>query len=361
MQECLELAPEEIDLRQGSVFYDAVAAACVKIAQYYADLRFAFDLVFVATAVDEYLDRRGVEYAVIRLPATVAQYDYSWTGTTGPKAGARFFSDGLYFTLRQKDGTLYLEAETPGIASNNILSGTAAIPVNNIAGLATSTFGELIEPGSNSETDENYRDRIMEKIAGPAENGNRQHYKTWAESVAGVGRARIIPLFAGENTVMAVIIGTDGLPAAGAIVERVQEYIDPIINGKVFSVGGETIIAGDGLGDGVANIGAHFAAIAPKTVVVDVSFDVEVQSGTTFEQLKDDFSFLFVEHLKNLALTTPEGEKAIVRFSAVSSLVFSLTGIRDYNNLTLNGAAKNVELTDRQVAVCGEVRVNVII
>ena len=363
MRECFDLAPPDVDLRQGGIFYDAVAAACAKIAQYYADLRFAFDLVFVTTAVDEYLDRRGAEYAVIRLPATVAQYEYLWTGTAGPEIGARFFSDGLYFTLRQKDEdlSLYLEAETPGIISNNILPGSAAIPVNNISGLATSTFGELIEPGSNTESDENYRDRIMEKIAGPAENGNRQHYKTWAESVAGVGRARIIPLFAGENTVLGIIIGTDGLPAVQAIVDRVQEYIDPMTLDITVEYEGQPFPVGDGLGDGAANIGAHFAAVAPYRLNIDISFSAELRPGYTADQLKIDVTEAFTDFLKTLVLTTPERQPIIVRASAVSSLLYGLPGLVDYSDLTLNGAAANVELTDRQVAACGEVTINAIV
>jgi hypothetical protein len=73
-------------------------------------------------------------------------------------------------------------------------------------------------------------------------------------------------LFAGENTVMGVIIGVDGLPAVQNIIDQVQEYIDPITLGISFVVDDETIAAGDGLGDGVANIGVHFAAVAPNAL-----------------------------------------------------------------------------------------------
>ena len=57
MAECLSAAPAGIDLRQGGIFYDAVASACFKIAQFYADISTVFDLVFLTTSVDEYLDR----------------------------------------------------------------------------------------------------------------------------------------------------------------------------------------------------------------------------------------------------------------------------------------------------------------
>ena len=358
MAECLALAPPDVDLRPGGIFFDAVASTAFKIAQFYADLSTFFDLVFVTTAVGEYLDMRGAEYAVFRNPATVALYEYLWTGTLQPTVGSRFFYDGLYFTLRQEEGgRLYLEAEIPGIGGNNILAGSPAVPMNNIAGLTASTFGALIEPGADAENDEDYRERIIEKIAGPAENGNRQHYKTWAESVAGVGRARILPLFAGPNTVMAVIIGQDGLPAAQTVVDRVQEYIDPMTLGLTVTIPGtaEIIPVGDALGDGVANIGAHFAAISPAPLAIDISFSVELQPGATIEQIKADTSEAMTAYLKDLALKTPERQQVIVRVSAINSLLFALPGLVDYADLTLNGQAGNIEVGDRQSAVLGEV------
>lgn len=359
MKECLAAAPDDIDLRQGSIFYDAVASAALKIAQFYADISTAFDLVFLTTAVDEYLDRKGVEYGIFRLPAIPAVYEYIWSGAVPPPLGSRFFAEGIYFVLRQNDDKVcYLEAETPGTSGNNILPGTAAVPVENIVGLVSSTFGALVIPGTDAESDDNYRERIQEKIAGPAENGNRQHYKTWCESVPGVGRARIIPLFAGENTVMGIIIGTDGTPAVKAIVDQVQTYVDPITLGDTVVVDGETIVVGDGLGDGVANIGAHFVAVSPAAVPINISFNAELKSGATVEQVIADTKVAMTTYLKDLALETPEAQSVIVRMSAVSSILYSLPGLLDYTALTLNGEMANIELSDKQIAVLGEVSVN---
>lgn len=362
MAECLAAAPAGIDLRQGSIFYDAVASAAFKIAQFYADISTAFDLVFLSTAVDEYLDRKGSEYGVFRLPAVPATYRYVWEGSAQPLPGSRFFADDMFFTLRQDDNSaLYLEAETPGAKSGTILSGTAAVPVESISGLTASTFGEILVPGSDAESDDDYRERIQEKIAGPAENGNRQHYKTWCESIPAVGRARIIPLFAGENTVMGVLTGTDGTPAASTVVQQVQEYVDPITLNKTVTVEGETISIGDGLGDGVSNIGAHFAAVAATSVSINVSFSAELKTGATLSQIQEEAAEAITAHLKDLALNTPEKETVIVRLSTISSLLHTLPGLLDYTALTLNGKTANIEISDRQVAVLGEVTVSEIV
>lgn len=360
LAEALADAPPGVDIRQGSVFYDAVAGACFKIASYYADLRTAFDLVFIETAVGEYLDQKGAEYGIYRNPATSAWYGFLYEGAE-PAVGERFFAEGLYSTLRRVDGELRLEAEDVGTATNIIEEGTPAVPVNNIGGLTAAKFGPLIEPGVDVEDDEDYRQRIREKIAGPAENGNRQHYKTWCEEVGGVGRARIIPLFAGENTVMGVILGGDGTPAAEPVVERVQTHIDPITRGGTVEYGGKTIPIGDGLGNGTANIGAHFAAVAAEQLSVAVSFSALIASTSTKAEATAQATEAITEYLKGLALDTPDDEPIVVRISAVGARLAALPSLLDYSDLTFNGAGENIEVRETQVAVLEEVTLREIV
>lgn len=360
MEETLAEAPPGVDIRQGSIFYDAVAGVCFKIASYYADLSSAIDLVFLTTAVDEYLDDKGAEYGIYRNPATSAVYEFVCGGTE-PRTGERFFTEGEYFLLRRINGVLCLEAESTGSGTNYVAEGTPAVPVNNIVGLSAASFGPLVEPGVDVEGDEDYRQRIREKIAGPAENGNRQHYKTWCEEVPGVGRARIIPLFAGENSVMGVITGADGAPAVQAVVERVQEYIDPITLGGTVEYGGRTLPIGDGLGNGTANIGAHFAAVAAEKLSVAVSFSALVASGYTAEQAREAATAAITDHLKDLALNTPDSEHVVVRISTIGALLTALPEFLDYSALTFNGAATNIEVSDTQVAVLEEVTLHEIV
>lgn len=362
MRELMEDAPDGIDLRDESIFCDAVASAAVKLSQFYSDMDTVFELVFVVTAVGEYLDRRGQEFNVWRHPALPALYEYSYTGARTPQPGERFFQDGLFFTLRADTDIWpepYLEADARGSASNNIKAGSNATPMENMPPPSTSTFGVLIVPGTDAETDENYRRRVMEKIAGPAENGNRQHYKTWAESVEGVGRARIIPLFAGPNTVMALVIDPDGLPASQPVVERVQEHIDPMTLGVTVEIAatGEVVPVGDGLGDGRANIGAHFAAVAPEGVVIDIAFAAELEHGANAARVQADALAALTAYLRGLALDTLETENIVVRISSISTRLYALDGLIDHTGLTINGQTANLALTNMQIPVPGDVSI----
>jgi len=333
----------DVDTRPGSIIFDATSFSCFKLAEYYSDVEPILQLVLLSTAAEEYLDEKGAEYKVYRNPATPAKYVFEYEGVA-PLPGERFFTDGLYFILRLgPSNALYLEAIEAGTASNSILPGTSAVPMNTVPGLTAAAFGELLEPGAAIESDKDYRARIAGKIGGPAESGNRQHYKTWCEEDPGVGRARIIPLWAGENTVKGSLISPEGTPVTTTVVDRVQEYIDP----------GST-----GLGNGAAPIGAHFTAVAAEALSIEVAFTVTLAAGATLTQVEEMAAAVLMAYFREIALYTPEKEPMIVRITTVGSLIHALAPVLDYSDLKLNGATGNVAIADTQVPVLKEGVVN---
>ena len=300
-------------------------------------------MVFLVTATGDYLTLRAEENGVYRQVASAAKYRIKYEGEL-PELGTRFFCDGQYFVLAQDDDLgFYIEAEETGTAANDILPGTAVVPVETLRELTACSIVEELEPGSDEEDDESLRKRVQEKIAGPAENGNRQHYKTWCESISGVGRARIIPLWAGENTVKGVLIDTEGGPASDAVVQRVQEYIDP---------------GGTGLGEGQANIGAHFTAVAATAKKVDISFSVTLAKGGNLTTVKDAAQAALKAQVKSINLAANDGETPTLRISTVGNTIYGLTGVLDYENLRFNGQTSNVETGTEEVFVLGEVSVS---
>ena len=346
MDDVLANAPEGIDTRPGSIFYDAISGIVMKIAKLYTDIEVVAELVSIDTATGEYLDKKAGEHSVTRLAATP-----TFEGDE-PEVGERFYYDGVYFVLkRTTDDELYLEAEIAGTAANSIYAGSAAIPVNNLPNLTAASFGEIIELGTDEESDDDLRARLREKMSGPAENGNKQHSRTWCEEVEGVGRARIVPLWKGPNTVKGIIISPDGTPATEALIEKVQTKIDPDNDGD-----GE----GDGLGEGVANLGAHFTAVKPEECTIDIEFNAVLTGGATQEQTVNEATTAIKEYLKGLTLNTPDEEAIVVRISAVGAIINGLSSILDYNSLTFNGETANIEPGNEAVAVIGGVTVNVL-
>lgn len=360
LADVLAAAPDGIDTRQGSIFYDAISGILIKIAKFYTDLDLVFELTQVDTATGEYLDIKASEYGITRHSATSAQYHVTFQGTT-PDTGERFFTNGTYFVLHEtEDGILYLEAETAGISGNNVFSGTAAVPVNNIQELISATFGTIMEYGTDDETDDALRLRLREKISSPTENGNKQHYKTWCENFEGVGRARITPLWNGPNTVKAVLINPLGLPCSDALVERLQEYIDPATKGYTAEANGKIYKVGDGLGEGVANLGAHFTATAADETRISIEFDAELVSGATIDTAVEETTAALAEYLKELVLDTTESDDIIIRLSAVGALISGLDSVLDYSDLKINGGTENIMPGEDCVPVAGEVTIHVL-
>ena len=357
LADVLKNAPDGVDTRQGSIFYDAVSGVLIKIAKLYTDLDLIMDLTRIQTATDEALDTKASEYGITRLSATRAKYYVTFEGAA-PTAGMRFYSDGQYFTLiEDPEAGFLLEAEIAGTSQNNIYEGTRAVPVSRIAGLTAAAFGKLYESGTDSESDDSLRKRVQEKIAGPAENGNKQHYKTWCESIDGVGRARIFPLWNGPNTVKAVLIDGVGAPCSASKVAEVQEYIDPATKGYTAVVDGRTYVVGDGLGEGVANLGAHFTAAAAIPLNVVVSFRAELATGYTEEAAEQEASEAITEYFHKLVLETETATDIVVRVSSVGAILTTLESLLDYHDLTLNGGTDNIHPGEDYVPVVERVSI----
>lgn len=353
-------APAGIDTRQGSIFYDAVSGICIQIAKMYTDINQVFQYVFLPTASGEYLDMKADEYGVERLSATPAKYLLVYEGTT-PAIGARFFHNdtGKYFTVAEDEGNLLLVSEEKGTSGNDIPSGDLAVPVNTIEGLISSTFGAIYVYGTDDEMDDDLRLRIQEKIAGPAENGNKQHYKTWCESISGVGLARITPLWNGPNTVKGVLINPDGLPCSDSTVEEVQNYVDPATNGETVTIDGKTYVVGDGLGEGVANLGAHFTATAADSIDISVAFTAILANGKGTDDAEQEVADALEEYFKQLVMETAAATDVVVRITSVGAIIAGCSSIIDYSNLTLNGGTDNISPGEDGVPVVSEVTVNV--
>ncbi len=356
MDDVLDAAPDDIDTRQGSIFYDAVSAITQKIAKLYADLSLVIDMTTVANATGDALDTKAGEYGITRRDPSAAKYYVTFEGTT-PSTGERFFTDEYFFTLRyDSDNDIrYLEAEETGTVCNNITVGTIALPVGNIEELTSATFGKIYEYGADTETDDSLRSRVQSKISGPAENGNKEHYKLWCEEVDGIGRARIYPLWNGPNTVKAVLVDTNGNPCSQTKVSEVQNYVDPATKGYTTTVDGKTYVVGDGLGEGCANIGAHFTAMSAEALPVNISFTAELETNYTVEVALTEVQEAVGDYLQRLCVNAKETADVVVRLTTIGGILTDLACIVDYKNLLLNGEAENIIPGQDDVPVLGEV------
>lgn len=331
MQRMLDRVPNNIDKREGSIIWNALAPAAAELAQMYIELDIIIRLAFANTATGEYLDRRAEEIGIYRKKAIPAKrrglfYD-SNNALMDVPIGSRFRIDDLIFVVTEQisTGEFVLGCETPGTVGN-IPTGTM-LPIEYIYGLARAELTDIIEYGTEEEDDESLRRRILAKAQLPATSGNANHYKLWALEIAGVGDVKVFPLWNGPGTVKVVIIGSNKQPVSSDIVNAVMEHIEEN-----------------------RPIGAQVTVQSAQPLAINVSATIVRDTNYTLEQVTTNVRNKITEYLKGIAF-----KQNFVSYAAIGSLMLDNTGVLDYSNLTVNGGTTNIVIGDEQVAVLDEV------
>lgn len=332
-----------VDTRQGSIYRDAADGHILRTAKFFEDLSEVWDILSVNTCTGDVLDEKLKERGLSRNPEadTQAIYYVEFNGAH-PELGELCSIGDYLFTVDKIDDNYVLISQDTGTDMNNFVAGTAVIPENDVDDLISATLGELYIPAVDMENDDSARTRLLNKISGPDENGNASQLRTWAESVEGVGKARVIPLWNGPMTVKIVIIEKNGGVPAQSVVDAVQEYIDP---------------GCEGMGEGVASIGQFVTVVAAQAVNISVSVSVVKKAEATYEEIKDDFEKALKEYFKELA-TEDYSEDIKVRYNKISAILVDMPSVIDHDNLLVNGGEKNISFSNEEIPVLLEVTVN---
>jgi uncharacterized phage protein gp47/JayE len=98
-----------------------------------------------------------------------------------------------------------------------------------IAGATAATLvASAVTDGSDEESDEDLRVRLLERMADPINGGTAADYVTWTKEVAGVTRAWATPQGLGPGTVLVYFVrddDADPIPSVGEVA-TVQAYLD---------------------------------------------------------------------------------------------------------------------------------------
>lgn len=333
----LSRVSDDLDKREGSIIFDALAPAAYALADLYKNLSDAYADSFIGTALGNALDMRGAEMGIYRRAAVKAVRKGIFYGENNvpfhAEVGLRFSTvDGeksqCFTVLEQIDeGVFALEAEVGGAAANDYV-GTL-LPVQVVSGLVSCTMeGEPIIDGADTESDEDFRSRYLYKINNEPMHGNASAYLQWALEYPGIGKAKVFPLWQGENTVKVSILGSDDLPCSQALVAEFQEYLDP--NGK-------------GLGNGIAPIGAKVTVATVSLKEIDVAFTFTLGSGKNAPQVK-----ALIENAVKSYFSAISYCKTKVYYMEVGAAILSVDGVESLTNLTLNGVSGDISLGEEE-------------
>lgn len=331
-----------IDTREGSIIYNALAPAAVELQNMYIQLDTILNESFADTQTRDYLIKRCAERGVNVEPATHAIRQGEFVPSTLEiEIGARFSLNLLNYVVTEKisNGVYKLQCETAGY-DGNVESG-ALIPIEYIEGLETATLTDVLVPGEDEEDTEHLRQRYYDSLNSQAFGGNITDYKEKTNSLDGVGGVKVYPVWNGGGTVKLVIINSDFEKPSEVLVSSVQTIIDPTQN--------------QGNGVGIAPIGHIVTVLGCNETVVNVATRITFQEGWNWEALKPYAEQAIDDYFKELASDWVSLDNIIVRISQIEIRLLNLTGVLDIADTTLNGIAHNLTIDADNIPIRGEV------
>jgi len=340
LQRMLDRVPNNIDKREGSIIYNALAPAAVELQNMYIEFDAILNEAFADTATREYLIKRCAERGIIPEPATNAILKGVFN--IDVPIGSRFSLDDLNYEVIEKisNGVFKLKCETAGIVGNQHFG--SLIPIDYIDGLTSAELVEVLIPGEDEEKTEDLRKRYFNSFSSQAFGGNIADYKEKTNAIPGVGGVKVYPTPNGVGgTVKLVIIdSTFGVPSS-TLLNTVQTIIDPIPN--------------QGKGIGIAPIGHVVTVEGVTATTVNISTNITYQEGWTWADVEPYVHEAIDIYFLELAKSWANEENLIVRISQIETRLLNVAGIIDIADTTINGLAQNLILDSDSIPVRGEV------
>lgn len=347
---------DKVDKAEGSYVWDAHAPVAIELVFVRMALQRALELGFAQTTDLEHLVMRAAEHGVAQKKATKAIGTVKIIGKAGsivPKglqlateADADLDVKSVFF-LTTKEMTIPdsgevevpIEAQDAG-SSGNVAAGSIVVLAQSRKSISAVTNSSATTGGMDDEDYDSLLYRYLEKVRNPGTSGNIADYKQWATSVDGVGAAHVIPLWEGEGTVKVVIIDNNKKPANAEIVAAVQKYLS----------------VDTGSGDRMAPIGATVTVVpaTAKPINVQASLLLDRDSGMSKAEVEKNLKTKLDAYLKKLAF-----QASTIRYARIGAIILEEEGVVDYNAYTLNGGMENISIADDEVALLGELILNV--
>lgn len=255
-------------------------------------------------------------------------------------------------------GKFKVECLTKGEVGNVPAEAICIIPTT-IKGIVAVKNEEAFTNGYDDESKQDLAERYYSDLQIPATSGNKYHYQKWALEVSGVGKAKVKPLWNGNNTVKVVILDSNGNAASDELVNSVQQYIDPY----EIDVDGNKV--GWGCGNGQAPIGAYCTVTTCEELVLNFSIRAKLNSSYTEDEIKAAITETLGQYIEdnNFLDETPDEGYFTLSYSKMAAYVSLADGIEDHDtdSFTINDSSENIKVLDNnettQIPVLGEITI----
>ncbi len=294
-------------------------------------LEFLGRQLFPDLSEDTYLVRQAALFGIAKTSPGFAQAEITITGTDAtviPIGTVLLRSDGAEYTTDAQvtitSGTATADVTSSLAGADYTLEAGAFLSFESpIAGAdSTAEVDSSTVDGTDEETTEALRVRLLARLANPAHGGNEADLIAFAKSVAGVTRAWVYPEELGAGTVVVRIVRDD--------------------DASLIPSGGE-----------VAEVQAVMDEEAPVHMTVTVVAPVAAPTAFTLHIVPDTADTQAAVEAELADLLLREGEPGgPILLSAIRTAIGTAAGITDY---TLAVPAANVTHTTNQIPTLGTV------
>lgn len=336
MMDTVNVLYPNIDNREGSIIFNALAPAALELAIMYTELDNVLSESFVGTASREYLLRACTQMGIDTSAFYATNGVHKGVFNVEVPINSRWNHDLYNYVVTEyiglnEDGNheYRMTCETYG-KTPNVITGDL-IPITHVTNdLTVAKLTECLIEGEDETSDDEVRTAYYDYINSTAVDGNVKQYERWCDEYVGIGNAKIIPLWDGNNTVKVSILSASNRAASAELIKEFQEYLDP---------------NSEGMGNGVAPIGSFVTVSTATEVPISVSADVTMSSGYT------DTSGIATA-LENY-FSTIAYNKTAVAYMTVGSVILGVKGVESINNLKINNGVSDITLGDEEIPVLG--------
>lgn len=341
MRSMMEDMPDDIDTSEGSLIFNACAKQAVRLEEAYLLLAGLEQNMYTDTADLEHLIRNGNDRGCYINQATYAEFTAQFNCPV--PAGSRWNLDEYNYTvfnvISEENHTYRLGCDTPGTEPNHVMGDLD--PIEYVEGFEWGKIIKCTLEGTDQEETETYRARVMATYNYRGFAGNREYYKSRLKELSGVYGCKLERVSAPSDRIKVTIIGQDYRTPSEDIISATQTAVDPIIN--------------SGEGEGFAPIGHRVTVIGAKETVVNIETTITCESGYSSEALKSYINQAVDNYLLSLRKKWEDSKVIIVRILQIETALVNITGVLDVAETKINGAEKNLQITDGSVPVKGEV------
>lgn len=340
MKDRIEEQYPDVDMREGSLIFNAIAPAAMELSILYSQLDNILKESFITTASRHYLflacQQMGIDISQFRATRGIHRARFN----VPVDIGSRWNCDIYNFVVLQEiddqsedEQGLYIylvRSETAGSEPNSVIGTLTPIDYNNNL-LSFADLNGVVVYGEDEATDDAIREIYKLYVTDTLVDGNVAQYEYWCQSYDGVGRYKIFPLWNGANTVKVLILSEIGDLASDELVAEFQEYLDPGITG---------------MGDGVAPIGAFVTVGTATPKEIDISADIKFKEGyedTTL--LEENLIALFYDVTFN---------RTVLPYMEVGATLLNSDGVDYVSNLLINGGTDNITIAEDEAPVLGD-------